>query len=383
MVEQEPEELCVGGSTPPRGTKTTFMRFVQINIFLYFFLLILSISGFFFAVVWSQTIGFYTFIAFAAIGGFGVAIYIYRTKKQRKELICPIGSDCNAVINSRYSKFLGVSLEYWGMFYYALIFLSYIILIFAPHLVPEIFLSILIMFTSGAFLFSLYLLFAQAFLLKQWCIWCLLSATLSIIIFIISLANIDFAITVLTEITVAIKAVHSFGFALGIGGATSVLFLFFRFLRDLDINKDELQVLKGISEIMWLGLAFVFVSQFIDFIGNADILAQSGAFLVQTIALFIVAISSAVLMIIFAPFLIAIPFNKALNDNYHSSLKSLRKPLFLTGAIAFSSWYFAFTMNYLREYSLSILLLAYIVVLTIASAIAFFWEKRISNKVAK
>ena len=197
------------------------------------------------------------------------------------------------------------------------------------------------------------------------------------------LANIDFAITVLTEITVAIKAVHSFGFALGIGGATSVLFLFFRFLRDLDINKDELQVLKGISEIMWLGLAFVFVSQFIDFIGNADILAQSGAFLVQTIALFIVAISSAVLMIIFAPFLIAIPFNKALNDNYHSSLKSLRKPLFLTGAIAFSSWYFAFTMNYLREYSLSILLLAYIVVLTIASAIAFFWEKRISNKVAK
>ena len=364
------------------------MRFVQANIFLYFFLLVLGMSGFFFAVIWSQAMGFYAFISFAAIGGFGVALYIYRTKKHRKELVCPIGSDCNAVINSRYSKFLGVSLEYWGMFYYALIFLSYIILIFVPHLVPKIFLSGLIMFTSGAFLFSLYLLFAQAFILKQWCIWCLLSATLSIVIFIISLANIDFAITVLTEITVAIKAVHSFGFALGIGGATSVLFLFFRFLRDLDINKDELQTLKGISELMWLGLAFIFVSQFIDFIGNADILARSGPFLAQTTALFIVAISSAVLMIIFAPFLIAIPFselsrNEKAIDNHYSSFKSLRKPLFLTGAIAFSSWYFAFIMNYLEEYSLIVLLLAYSAILAIAVATAFFWEKRISNKVAK
>src|SRR3989344_5649429 len=347
------------------------MRFVQANIFLYFFLLVLGMSGFFFAVIWSQTMGFYAFISFAAIGGFGVALYIYRTKKHRKELVCPIGSDCNAVINSRYSKFLGVSLEYWGMFYYALIFLSY-----------------LIMFTSGAFLFSLYLLFAQAFILKQWCIWCLLSATLSIVIFIISLANIDFAITVLTEITVAIKAGHSFGFALGIGGATSVLFLFFRFLRDLDINKDELQTLKGISELMWLGLAFIFVSQFIDFIGNADILARSAPFLAQTIALFIVAISSAVLMIIFAPFLIAIPFselsrNEKAIDNHYSSFKSLRKPLFLTGAIAFSSWYFAFIMNYLGEYALIVLLLSYGAILAIAVATAFFWEKRISNKVAK
>ncbi|MEK9147771.1 MAG: vitamin K epoxide reductase family protein [Patescibacteria group bacterium] len=359
------------------------MRFVQANIFLYFFLLALGISGFFFAVIWPQVIGFYAFIAFAAIGGFGVSLYIYHTKKHRKELVCPIGSDCNAVINSRYSKFLGIPLEYLGMFYYALIFSSYIILIFAPYILSELFLYGLIIFTAGAFLFSLYLLFAQAFILQQWCIWCILSATLSIVIFIISLANIDFAISLLAEITIVTSAIHSFGFALGIGAVTSALLLFSKFLRDLDINKNELQTLKIISELIWLGLAFIFISQFIAFIGNANILARSGPFLAQTVALFVVAISSAVLMIIFAPFLMAIPFNEKINNNSHSSFRSLRKPLFLTGAISFSSWYFAFIMNYSQKFSLIILLLAYIAVIVIAIATAFFWEKRIISKVAK
>lgn len=359
------------------------MRFVQANIFLYFLLLILGISGFFFAVIWPQITGFYAFIAFSAINGFGVAFYIYSIKKQHKELVCPIGSDCNVVINSKYSKFLGISLEYFGMFYYALIFSSYIILIFAPNFLSELFLYVLIMFTIGAFLFSLYLLFVQAFILQQWCIWCLLSATLSIVIFIISIANIDFVMALLAKGITIVSAIHSFGFALGIGAVTSALFLFSRFLRDLNINKYELQTLKSISELIWLGLAFIFVSQFITFVGNAYILAQSGPFLAQTIALFVVAISSAVLMIIFSPFLIAIPFNEKISDNRHTYLKSLRKPLFLTGAISFSSWYFAFIMNYYQEYSLIILLLAYSAVLAIAIATAFFWEKIISNRVAK
>jgi len=93
------------------------MRFIQPSIFLYFFLLLLGISGFFFAVIWPHAVGFYAFIAFAAAGGFGVSLYIYYTKRHHKQLVCPIGSNCNAVVTSRYAKFLGVSLEYWGMFF--------------------------------------------------------------------------------------------------------------------------------------------------------------------------------------------------------------------------------------------------------------------------
>jgi len=355
------------------------MRFIQPNIFLYFFLLILGISGSFFAVIWPQTVGFYAFIAFAAAGGFGVALYIYYTKRHHKQLVCPTGSDCNVVVTSRYSKFFGVPLEYWGMFYYAVIFTAYIVLIFAPHLLSGLFLAGLIMFTAAAFLFSLYLLFAQAFLLRQWCIWCILSAALSIMIFIISLASVDFAVAFLAEIEAVIGAVRALGFALGIGGVTVALFLFSRFLRDFNIDESELQTLKGISELIWLGLALILVGQFASYVAHVGTLAQSGPFLAQTIALFVTAISGAVLMIILAPFLAFIPFDETAKDHRHSPLESLRKPIFITGAVAFSSWYFAFIMNYLPGYELTILLLIYIAVLTVAVAAGLFWEKSINR----
>ena len=346
---------------------------------MYFFLLILGISGFSFAVIWPHAVGFYAFITFAAAGGFGVAYYIYYTKRHHKQLVCPIGSNCNAVINSKYATFLSVSLEYWGMFYYAAIFTAYIVLIFSPHLLSGLFLTGLIMFTTGAFFFALYLLFAQAFLLRQWCIWCILSAALSIGIFVISLASVDFATAFLAEAHIVIGAVHALGFVLGMGGVTTALFLFYRFLRDLDIDEKELQTLKGISELVWLGLALILVSQFASYVAYTEMLAQSGPFLAQTTALFVAAVSGAVLMIIIAPFLTAIPFNERKKYHHHSSLESLRKPLFITGGVAFSSWYFAFSMNYSPGYELTVLLLAYIAVLATAVATALFLEKSISR----
>jgi uncharacterized membrane protein len=359
------------------------MLFIQPNIFLYFFLLILGISGFSLAVIWPQAEGFYAFIAFAAAGGFGVASYIYYTKRHSKQLVCPVGSNCNVVINSRYAKFLGVPLEYWGMSYYAVIFIAYIALIFAPRLFSGFFLTGLTTLTAGAFFFSLYLLFVQAFLLRQWCIWCLLSAMFSIMIFITSLVSVDNATVFLTEITVAIEAIHALGFTLGMGGATAALFLFSRFLRDLDIDERELQTLKGISELIWLGLGLVLASQFTYYVVYAETLALSGPFLTQTISLFVVAVSSAVLMIIIAPFLAAIPFNEIAKDHRRSPLGFLRKPLFITGAVVLSSWYFAFIMNYLSGYGLPVLLSMYFIVLAVAVTAGLFWEKSISKSTSE
>ena len=381
MAERSVHIGKAAGPIPAMPTKTQkkMNHLIPANIFLYFFLLILGISGFFFAIIWPQTEGFYAFIALAAAGGLGVALYIYYTKRHHLLLVCPVGSDCNVVITSRYAKFLGVPLEYWGIFYYAVTFAAYIVLIFASHLLSELFLSGLIMLTAAAFFFSLYLLFVQAFILRQWCIWCLLSAMLSIAIFITSLASVDFAVAFLTEAEIVIAAVHTLGFALGIGGATTALFLFTRFLRDLDIDENELQTLKRISELVWLGLFFILVSQFASYVVYVKTLALSGPFLVQTVALFVVAVSGAVLMIIFAPFLAAIPFNETAKDRRHSSLESLRKPLFITGAIAFSSWYFAFIMNFSPAYGLTVLLLAYLAVLAVSIVVALLWERRISK----
>ena len=357
------------------------MRFIQPNIILYFFLLVLGASGFFFTVLWPQTVGFYAFIAFAAAGGFGVAFYIFRTKKGGGQLVCPAGSDCNVVITSRYSKFLGVPIEYLGMAYYLIIISAYSVLIFAPHTLSTTMLSVVMALTAGAFLFSLYLLFAQAFLLRQWCIWCLLSAMLSIIIFIASLGSIGFAVAFLTEITTALKAMHAIGFILGLGGAMAAAFLFSKFLSDRKIDEGELKTLQMLSELIWLGLALTIVSQFALYVTYAEILAASAAFLVQTAALFIAAVMSAILMIIFEPFLVMIPFKEpeTPREKEQSSLASLRKPVFVIGALALSSWLFAFAMDYLGEYEGTRLIFAYAIFLAAATAGGLIWERRVKK----
>ena len=84
-------------------------------------------------------------------------------------------------------------------------------------------------------------------------------------------------------------------------------------------------------------------------------------------------------MIIFAPFLAVIPFNETAKNHRNSSLESLRKPVFIIGAVALSSWYFAFSMNYLPGYGLAVLLLAYAIVLAAAVITGLLWEKIISR----
>lgn len=352
-------------------------QFIQPNIVLYFFLLALGVSGVFFALIWPETIGFQAFITFAGAGGFGVAYYIFHTKRHKGHLVCPVGSDCNAVVTSRYAKFFGIPLEYWGMAYYAAIVVSYGVLIFAPALFVEVMRSGLFLLTAAAFVFSLYLLFVQAFLLRQWCIWCLLSASLSIAIFIFSLASLDVALAVLGELGGVLDALRALGFALGVGGSTTAIFLFHRFLRDLDIDENEQHVLKGVSEVVWMGLALVLVASFAQYVTIPMILAHSSQFLAQMIAVIVAAVIGAILLIILAPFLYMIPFR---DEEKRSFLAPLRKPIFIMGAIGVTSWYFAFSVDYVSAYGLATLLLAYGAALVAAIGASLLWEWALTRR---
>ena len=153
-------------------------------------------------------------------------------------------------------------------------------------------------------------------------------------------------------------------------------------LKNIKLAEDmahELKTIQEISEIIWFGLIFVLLSQFMSFVAYAPVLAQSNVFIIQTISLFVVGISGAVLMIVFAPYLTVIPFNENEVNHKHSPVESLRKPLFLTGAITFSSWYFAFIVKSLPEYKFVVLLLIYISILTISAILALLWERKITR----
>lgn len=176
--------------------------------------------------------------------------------------------------------------------------------------------------------------------------------------------------------------VQFLGFALGMGGSSAAVFLFFRFLKDSDIDEKELGALQDISELVWVGAGLVLMSQFALYTVYPMMLAQSGVFLAKIISLFGVVIAGGVLMIIFAPFLAYIPFEKKLKGGTRAGFAALRRPTVMLGAVALCSWYFAFVMNFISEYDLTLLLAVYGVVLMFAVILSMLWEFQYRKELA-
>lgn len=110
--------------------------------------------------------------------GYLLAHYIYRKKKAEHPLVCPLRSKCDVVITSRYSKILGVPVEILGMMYYLAIAIFHAAIVGYPALLTVCVAKIAFIVSAGAFIFSAYLVSIQAFVLKEWCTWCLCSALL-------------------------------------------------------------------------------------------------------------------------------------------------------------------------------------------------------------
>ncbi len=118
--------------------------------------------------------------------GFILAAYIYRCKRRKKPLICPLRASCDLVTTSDYSKFCGIPVEVLGLSYYAFIVILHLLAVAEPAIFSITVARFSLALSSIAFLFSLYLTAVQAFILKQWCTWCLCSASLCAAIFILT-----------------------------------------------------------------------------------------------------------------------------------------------------------------------------------------------------
>src|SRR3989344_1068910 len=179
-------------------------------------------------------------LIFAAFGGFLLAFYIRHKKQARETIICPLDSDCDAVIFSEYSKFFGIPLEILGLLYYGIVAVGYALFLAFPAFASPLAVFGVLTLTITAFLFSLYLTFIQAFALRQWCTWCLMSAGLCTIIFFAALfASSHDYVALFAQYRPAILGLHVLGLALGLGGATCTDLFFFKFLKDFRISHEE------------------------------------------------------------------------------------------------------------------------------------------------
>lgn len=283
-----------------------------------------------------------------ALGGFALAGYIYKTKAKQENLVCPLDGSCDAVVTSKYSKFVGVPVELLGVLYYGFTTILYLLFFFQiiPYTTGLSLVSVLLGLSGG--LFSLYLISVQAFTLRQWCTWCVGSAFLSLLIALLSVFASEMSfVAVLIEYKSVVVILHALVAALGVGGALITDVFFFKFLRDYRIAGEESDTLDTFSQIMWVALTGLVVTGFALFLTNTAGYLTSSKFLVKMIAVLVIGVNGGVLNLLIAPRIHEITFGGK-HVHHEGELARLRKAAFATGAISISSWLLVFVLGSLR-----------------------------------
>jgi uncharacterized membrane protein len=120
----------------------------------------------------------YTAVAIVAVGGLADATYLSVQALTGETLSCGGSPDCFRVLGSSYSKIGGVPVALLGAFAYFCVFAFATFAAFGyararTFLIPTI---------GAMFLATLWFLYVQAFLLKAYCRYCLLSAAITFLI---------------------------------------------------------------------------------------------------------------------------------------------------------------------------------------------------------
>lgn len=125
-----------------------------------------------------------TFIVLAVGGVIDTANLMYRhAMKAKRPVICPLKGDCNAVTEGEWSTTFGVRNDLLGLLYYLAALAGILVSLFMPGVRSTIYLLLIVM-TGGGLVFSAYLVYLQAKVIRQYCFYCLLSALINLLMFI-------------------------------------------------------------------------------------------------------------------------------------------------------------------------------------------------------
>ena len=295
----------------------------------------------------------YVIIIFVAFSGFLLAAYIRHKKVSKETLVCPLKSDCETVVFSDYSRFFRVPVELLGMAYYLMVAVAYGVFLAAPVSMPQFVVFGIFSLTVIAFLFSLYLTFIQAFALKQWCTWCLVSAGMCTAIFGLAVFASSYdPTTILREYRTTILILHLITAAIGLGAATITDVFFSKFLKDLKISESEADILNTLSQVIWFALALIILTGIGLYLPASELLLDSSKFLVKMIVVAVIVVNGAILNLLISPKLVHISFGGS-HEHQSGELHKLRKLAFALGAISSTSWYSAFILGAIRQPPLS------------------------------
>lgn len=123
----------------------------------------------------------YAFLIIALIG-FADASYLTVLHFQHARVGCLVFAGCDAVTGSEYATIGPVPMALLGMGYYLVLILGTLWSFFVQK---ERIFMLTTRLTIFGFLFSIYFVSLQAFVIKAFCSWCLISAAASLVLFIL------------------------------------------------------------------------------------------------------------------------------------------------------------------------------------------------------
>ena len=128
--------------------------------------------------------------ALVALAGLFVALYLTLYKLGYiGSLVCAVGS-CEVVQTSRWATFLGFPVAVWGVAYYVAV-LAVSLIGLRGNLVDDPRVSqLLVLMTGIGVVFSLWLTYLELFVIDAICMWCVVSAVLATILFVVAVLDL-------------------------------------------------------------------------------------------------------------------------------------------------------------------------------------------------
>ncbi|HVE78038.1 MAG TPA: vitamin K epoxide reductase family protein [Gemmatimonadaceae bacterium] len=128
-------------------------------------------------------------MALVALVGFFVALYLTLYKVGALgEIVCSVGS-CETVQLSRWATFLGLPVAAWGVGFYVAVF-ALVVAALQPRWEASRALSLALLgLTAWGLVFSLWLTWLELFVIDAICQWCVVSAALVVVLFVLALLD--------------------------------------------------------------------------------------------------------------------------------------------------------------------------------------------------
>jgi uncharacterized membrane protein len=123
--------------------------------------------------------------AVVALGGIADAVYLTIHHLTAEPVPCGEAFDCGAVLTSPYAEIGGIPLAAFGAAAYFAAFSLALLAAFGNRLMWKLFTVQIVLMA----LFTLYLLYLQAFVIKAYCQFCLISAGITFTLLIIALIS--------------------------------------------------------------------------------------------------------------------------------------------------------------------------------------------------